>query len=88
MKRGASVAAGPRRLSFRLLKVGKTRRTVVVSVPSGGVDALRLSLRRGAAVSDSKLRRAARRRPSLSFAARLTDAEGAKWALKKKVRGR
>ena len=88
MRKGASVVAGTRRLSVRVLKVSKPRRTVTVSLPSGGVDALRLSLRRGAVVSNSKLRRAARRRPSLSFAARVTDADRAKWALKKKVRGR
>jgi hypothetical protein len=89
IKRGASVVAGTRRLSVRLLAVSRSRRTLTVSrLPSGGVDALRLSLRRGALVSDTKLRRAARRRPSLSFAARVKDAEGDKWALKKKVRGR
>ena len=83
------MVAGTRRLSVRVLKVSRTRRTLTVSrLPAGGVDALRVLLRRGAVVSDAKLRRAARRRPSLSFAARLTDAEGDKWALKKKVRGR
>jgi hypothetical protein len=72
-----------------LLRVSSNKRTLVVSrLPGGSADSLRIVLRRGAVVSDSRLRRRARRRPSLSFAARGADTAGDRFSIKKTVRGR
>jgi hypothetical protein len=88
LKKGARAVAGTRRVSVRLLRVSRGKRTLTVSrLPGGSADSLRIALRRGAVVSDRRLRRAARRRPPLSFAARGAEADGARFSLKKVVRG-
>jgi hypothetical protein len=89
MNRGASAVAGSRRLSFRALRISRNGRTLSVSrLPGVTADTLRVVLRRGAVASDARLRKAARRKPSLTFAASVVDANLAKFAVKRTVRGR
>jgi hypothetical protein len=87
LARGLSGKAGSRRLAVSGVRVSG-RTLTIAKLPGKTAETLRLVLRRGAVVADSKLRKRAKSRPSLAFAARVTDAKGARFTVKKTVRGR
>jgi hypothetical protein len=86
LARGASATAGSRKLSLKSLKA-KGRTLTIASLPGGSADTVRVVLRRGAVVASAKLRRSARRRPSLTFKAAVVDAKGERVPLTSAVNG-
>jgi hypothetical protein len=87
VRRGLSGKAGNRRVSVRGVSV-KGRKLTIAKLPSKTADVLRLVLSRGAVVADAKLKARAKRRPKLAFVARVVDAKGARFTVKRSVRAR
>jgi hypothetical protein len=87
VRRGLSGKAGNKRVSVSGVKVNG-RKLTIAKLPSKTADVVRLVLSRGAVRASSKLRKRAKSRPRLAFAARGTDAKGAHFTVKRTVRGR
>jgi hypothetical protein len=87
VRRGLTGRAGGRRVSVRGVRVAG-RKLTIAKLPSRTADVLRVVLSRGAVRADAKLARRAKRRPRLAFSAKVTDAAGKRFTVKRTARGR
>ena len=87
VRRGLSGKAGNRRVSVRGVKV-RGRVLTIAKLPSRTADVLRVVLSRGAVRASSSLARRARNKPRVVFSAKVTDAQGKRFTVKRTVRAR